>query len=87
VQWLKDNKAIKTGDHFVTGSVGRKHYLIINDINPDDVGLYTVAATNSLGTSSSSAAINVLPGITIFCTPNHINIVIHNSYIFLIKKS
>jgi hypothetical protein len=63
VQWLKDNKVIKAGDHFLTGSEGHKYYLIIKDIKPEDVGLYTVAATNPLGTSSSSAAINVLPGI------------------------
>ncbi|CAG2158572.1 unnamed protein product [Oppiella nova] len=64
VQWLKENKIISNEDRFETRSNGNKHYLIINDLKPEDVGLYTVAATNTLGTSSSSAAINVLPGVS-----------------------
>ena len=63
VQWLKENEVIKSHDRFKIGSEGTTHYLIIDDLRPEDNGLYTVAATNNLGTSTSSAAINVLPGI------------------------
>ena len=66
VQWLKDNQIISNEERYITRVEGRKHYLIITDLRHEDVGLYTVAATNSLGTSSSSAAINVLPGV---CSP------------------
>src|SRR5207244_3312723 len=61
-QWRKDGTAI-------TGKTGSS--LVINPVAADDVGMYTVLVTNTIGgvppasTLSSAASLNVAPVITV----------------------
>ncbi|GFW99143.1 obscurin [Trichonephila clavipes] len=59
VTWLRDNQKIVKSKRLVTSSAGQKHSLTIKDACADDGGLYTVVATNSKGSASCSAPLNL----------------------------
>jgi len=62
VQWLKDNK-ILSGNHYRTRKSNDIYYLELNPLAPEDAGLYTIVASNSKESASSSSILNVLSGM------------------------
>ncbi|GIY55923.1 hypothetical protein CDAR_566731 [Caerostris darwini] len=59
VTWLRDNQKMEKSSRLQTSSVGQKHSLTLKEVCPDDGGLYTVVATNSKGSASCSAPLNI----------------------------
>lgn len=62
VQWLKDNKPL-TGTNYTIRRSDTKHFLDVNSLTLDDMGMYTIVATNSKESVSSSSTLNVLTGM------------------------
>ena len=63
IQWLKNNKVLEESQNLKLTSTGNKHFLTINRLSCDHMGLYTVVACNPHGQVASSASINVRTGI------------------------
>ncbi|XP_035216758.1 obscurin-like isoform X2 [Stegodyphus dumicola] len=59
VTWLKDNQKLAKSNRIIASSVGQKHSLTLKDVNSEDGGLYTVVASNSKGSASCSAPLNL----------------------------
>ena len=62
IQWLTNNKALEETQNLRFTSTGNKHFLTINRLGCDHMGLYTVVASNSYGQVMSSANVNVRTG-------------------------
>ena len=55
ITWLKQNSSIPADKRVVSSRGG----LAINDVTPQDEGMYTCVARNILGRTSSSATLSV----------------------------
>lgn len=60
VVWLHDNKEIKPSKDFEYTHEANIYKLKINEIFPEDSGIYTCEAFNDAGESFSSCTLNVL---------------------------
>ena len=60
VIWLHNDKEIKPSKEFQYQNVGDTYSLIINEIYPEDAGVYTCEAYNNAGEAFSSCTLIVL---------------------------
>jgi titin, putative len=60
VIWLHNDKEIKPSKEFQYQNVGDTYSLIINEIYPEDAGVYTCEAFNNAGEAFSSCTLIVL---------------------------
>ena len=59
VIWQKDGAAVETNDRVTTEAKGNIKRLNIKKSQPDDIGTYTIIATNEAGQDTSSANLNI----------------------------
>ena len=59
ISWLKDDRPIMTGERIYAEKKGDLYSLTISDVDIEDEGTYTCQATNTAGTVTSTADLNV----------------------------
>lgn len=60
VVWLHNEKEIKNSKDFLYQTEGSDYKLVINEIFPEDAGIYTCEAFNDAGEAFSSCTLVVL---------------------------
>ncbi|RWS25061.1 muscle M-line assembly protein unc-89-like protein [Leptotrombidium deliense] len=61
IEWLKDNEKLETSERITKTSIGSRHKLTIKSVTDEDAAVYTVVASNSNESVSSSATLSVKP--------------------------
>lgn len=61
VQWLKDNELL-SGSNYRTYKKNDTYFLELNDLTPDNSGIYTFVASDLKKSVASSSTLNVLTG-------------------------
>lgn len=64
VTWKKNNVELRSDAFHAMKAEGGKHSLVIKQMRPSNVGLYSVTAVNSADRASCSAMVYMQPGET-----------------------